>query len=566
MMKKLKAFIAILICAALLPALPVARSSAYDGAVYINDRSERAASLGITEDQLTELVGYFYDSVAVCRTRLDVSAYGIANNQNNVIMLRDFITENPKAFHVTGVRYSVAEGKILSFIISYKTDINGYRAQLAECEAVADRLTEGITPDMPEALKALLVHDRLITHCRYSEDYDEINHRFAADDYNAYGALVNGKAICQGYTLGLSYLLDRVGISSYTCASDALVHAWNIAIIDGEKYHVDATWDDPLFDVPGKVGHWNLLASSDKLYSSYPSAHAASDYDASPVSTLYDGRSWRGSQSQFCLLNGELYYIDNASAALCAYDFEYDASTFILDLSNYLWPAGEHSAWNGNYSRLACDGEYLYFSLPDGIYRYDPVRDSVETFYMPNMSGRDYFAVYGFVMEDGLLTCLAAATPNLRNETPKEYYTYRYASGAGDAEPVISGVEQGGVYDAPVTISWDVGEGTLDGSPFDNGGSVSEPGEHLLAVVNGDKTVTVSFTINAAVPPQAKGDIDGDGAITVADALAVLRVAAKLAPPTPELIAVGDIDGDGVITVADALAILRVAAKLVPHL
>ena len=59
-----------------------------------------------------------------------------------------------------------------------------------------------------------------------------------------------------------------------------------------------------------------------------------------------------------------------------------------------------------------------------------------------------------------------------------------------------------------------------------------------------------------------KGDLDGDGEITVADALVALRIAAKLAAETPESVETGDTDGDGEITVADALAILRVAAKL----
>ena len=61
-----------------------------------------------------------------------------------------------------------------------------------------------------------------------------------------------------------------------------------------------------------------------------------------------------------------------------------------------------------------------------------------------------------------------------------------------------------------------------------------------------------------------KGDPDGDGSVTVADALAALRVAAKLSPETPETISSCDVDGDGSVTVADALAILRVAAKLAP--
>ena len=59
-----------------------------------------------------------------------------------------------------------------------------------------------------------------------------------------------------------------------------------------------------------------------------------------------------------------------------------------------------------------------------------------------------------------------------------------------------------------------------------------------------------------------RGDFDKDGEITVSDALAALRIAAKLAEETSEAITIGDIDKDGSVTVADALAILRVAAKL----
>ena len=66
--------------------------------------------------------------------------------------------------------------------------------------------------------------------------------------------------------------------------------------------------------------------------------------------------------------------------------------------------------------------------------------------------------------------------------------------------------------------------------------------------------------------PVIKGDPDGDGEITVADALIALRVAAKLAEETPEMIEICDVDGDGEITVADALLILRVAAGVVMSL
>ena len=70
------------------------------------------------------------------------------------------------------------------------------------------------------------------------------------------------------------------------------------------------------------------------------------------------------------------------------------------------------------------------------------------------------------------------------------------------------------------------------------------------------------FTVEMPEVPQYRGDLDNDGDITVADALAVLRIAAKLVHQTDEAIKVADMDNDGAITVADALAVLRIAARL----
>ena len=69
---------------------------------------------------------------------------------------------------------------------------------------------------------------------------------------------------------------------------------------------------------------------------------------------------------------------------------------------------------------------------------------------------------------------------------------------------------------------------------------------------------------NAPEPPaqQILGDIDGDGNVTSADALSVLRMSASLEEYTPDIIPVADVDGDENITSADALDILRFSASL----
>ena len=80
--------------------------------------------------------------------------------------------------------------------------------------------------------------------------------------------------------------------------------------------------------------------------------------------------------------------------------------------------------------------------------------------------------------------------------------------------------------------------------------------------INGRDMYACHFVLPVLEEEQVAGDVDGDGEVTVADALSVLRVAAKLAQPTKSTGSAFDFDGDGEVTVNDALCILRIAAKL----
>lgn len=104
-------------------------------------------------------------------------------------------------------------------------------------DSAADKLIAGITPKMPEFERELILHDRLAGHIAY-EDGDRV--------HDAYGALINGKAVCEGYTKAFQYLLQKVGIQSFmaTGTGNGGKHAWNIVRIDGKYYNVDLTWDD----------------------------------------------------------------------------------------------------------------------------------------------------------------------------------------------------------------------------------------------------------------------------------------------------------------------------------
>ena len=86
------------------------------------------------------------------------------------------------------------------------------------------------------------IHDYLVNNVVYEQ---------ADDNQTAFGALVSGKAVCAGYARAYQLLMLEAGIDcwyvsgqSYDSSGNLVLHAWNLAWLDGKCYYSDATWDD----------------------------------------------------------------------------------------------------------------------------------------------------------------------------------------------------------------------------------------------------------------------------------------------------------------------------------
>lgn len=121
-------------------------------------------------------------------------------------------------------------------------------------EAIREILSTQLQEGMSDYEKELALHDYLVSHCRYSEDTDQPEE---SDVYRAYGALVNQDAVCNGYAEALQILFVCSGVESQFVVgtADGVDHAWNLVKIDGQWYHLDATWDDPVPDQGDKPLH-----------------------------------------------------------------------------------------------------------------------------------------------------------------------------------------------------------------------------------------------------------------------------------------------------------------------
>lgn len=164
------------------------------------------------------------------------------------------LRDHPLFFYV-GSTYSY-EGHHTAGADYYKTLCLTYIMNAAEREAATKRLEQEVQALIAQtgALrsdyeKELWLHDLLLEQCRYNRTAADSKQPLADYplDFTAYGALVNGEAVCEGYASALHLLLQRAGIQSTLVSGydqNGRAHMWNMAVINGNAYHLDPTWDD----------------------------------------------------------------------------------------------------------------------------------------------------------------------------------------------------------------------------------------------------------------------------------------------------------------------------------
>ena len=184
-------------------------------------------------------------------------------------LLRQTIIGELDCFYIAGCSrtlYEVTFSYEDKYVKNDVLDVDAVSEDRALIFEAVDNALSGISDDMPELAKALYLHEWIVEQTDYAyEEYNAGN--IPASCYGAAGVLINHKAVCSGYSDAYGLLLSKVGVESYVVSSSELNHAWNLVKIDGDWYHVDCTWDDPVWDISstgdylreGYVRHENFL-------------------------------------------------------------------------------------------------------------------------------------------------------------------------------------------------------------------------------------------------------------------------------------------------------------------
>ncbi|MGI5976174.1 MAG: transglutaminase domain-containing protein [Candidatus Limivicinus sp.] len=134
--------------------------------------------------------------------------------------------------------YSNSSGNVISAALPIDMTREEYARMYELCRREVASVAESAA-GMSESDREMLAYNYLADNCFYSYD--------APNAHNAYGALVDKTAKCDGISLAMKWLCEEMGISCMVIAGNTdanpIGHAWNIIRIDGTYYDLDVTND-----------------------------------------------------------------------------------------------------------------------------------------------------------------------------------------------------------------------------------------------------------------------------------------------------------------------------------
>ncbi|MEI3221953.1 MAG: leucine-rich repeat protein [Dorea sp.] len=155
----------------------------------------------------------------------------------------DYILWNCQGYTVGATQEASSQGSgydvHITFTFTYLSDA----AQEAEIDqAVADLLSSLDLSGKTDYQKIKAIYDYICSNITY--DYDNLYDDSYTLKHSSYAALINKKAVCQGYASLFYRLALEAGIDARVISGDSSgPHAWNIVKIEGSYYNLDSTWD-----------------------------------------------------------------------------------------------------------------------------------------------------------------------------------------------------------------------------------------------------------------------------------------------------------------------------------
>lgn len=250
-----------------------------------------ASAAEVSEDAVEITVGNLEDAVACLREQMENRVIEVRIIIENYTFVdteqasEDWTTTLYGAWEHTGIptqgdyikhHYGQSQGKIhmsgSAAIFDYTVT---YDTTLEQETLVGDRihaLFESWNDEtgfytLPDNERIRIIYDYICENVDY--DYENLNDSTYTLKYSAYAALINGKAVCQGYANLFYRMALEAGIDTriITGMAGGGYHSWNIVELSNKFYYLDSAWD-----APSTSYSWFLLGSDNYYLDHAPNA------------------------------------------------------------------------------------------------------------------------------------------------------------------------------------------------------------------------------------------------------------------------------------------------------
>lgn len=177
--------------------------------------------------------------------------------------------------------------------VSYKISYYDSATQESILDAKVREIMESLDLDGKSDYEKLeAIHDYICDNVEYDQAGGRDSRR------TAYDALVNGKAVCQGYSNALYRLLLEAGIDNriiYGMGTESsgvqVAHTWNLVKLGDFYYYVDVTWDDTSESRDYFAKTSGKFEESHEADEQYPDSFFTEDYPVASGDFLIDAEA-----------------------------------------------------------------------------------------------------------------------------------------------------------------------------------------------------------------------------------------------------------------------------------
>lgn len=222
--------------------------AAADGTALDRTCTSREEAAEVAREQLRDRVTAFdvnfsYYDITALRTEMTeillLAMEHTGDPKEGDYILFQYLTAGGKS---SATKKETEEGTLYTGTFHFTLTYFTTSEQEAEMDGKVAEVLEGLDlAGRSTYEKIRRIYDYVCTHVEYDNEHPA-NYYLK---YSAYAALLNGKAVCQGYATLFYRLALEAGLSCRMLSGTGrgIAHGWNIVEIDGLYYDLDTTWD-----------------------------------------------------------------------------------------------------------------------------------------------------------------------------------------------------------------------------------------------------------------------------------------------------------------------------------